>query len=91
LVATEAMTQEPDGEVTLRRRGTTVPVEAGPREDLYVTGLRAFADAVSGDGRPLADGADGFASLAVALAVRDALGTGVRTSVSTAGSFEESA
>ncbi|TQK51259.1 1,5-anhydro-D-fructose reductase (1,5-anhydro-D-mannitol-forming) [Streptomyces sp. SLBN-118] len=81
LVATEAMTQEPDGDVVLRRRGTVSPVQAGPREDLYVTGLRAFADATEGRGRPLATGVDGFASLAIALAVRDALHTGTRIPV----------
>jgi 1,5-anhydro-D-fructose reductase (1,5-anhydro-D-mannitol-forming) len=91
LVATQAMTQDPDGEVTLRWDGTTTQVDAGPREDLYVTGLRAFADAVRGEGRPLADGPDGFASLAVALAVRDALRTGERTSVTPISTVEETA
>lgn len=91
LFATDAMTQDPDGDVLLRRRGTTVPVDVGPREDLYVTGLRAFADSVHGDGMPLATGADGYASLAVALAVRTALDTGIPTAVTPTGTLEDEA
>ncbi|GAA0904018.1 Gfo/Idh/MocA family oxidoreductase [Streptomyces thermoalcalitolerans] len=89
--ATDAMTQDPDGEVVLRRGGTGTPVDVGPRDDLYVTGLRAFADAVHGDGTPLATGTDGFASLAVALAVRDALRTGARAPVTPVSTLEEEA
>ncbi|UXY32245.1 Gfo/Idh/MocA family protein [Streptomyces sp. HUAS TT20] len=89
--ATDAMTQDPDGEVVLRRGGTSTPVDVGPRDDLYITGLRAFADAVHGDGTPLATGTDGFASLAVALAVRDALRTGTRTPVTPISTLEDEA
>ena len=82
LIASDAMTQEPDGDVLLRRAGRDdVPVEVGDREDLYVRGVRRFAAAVAGDGRPAATGADGVRSLAVALAVQDSLRSGRRVAV----------
>lgn len=78
---TDAMTQEPDGEVVVKRDGSQQLVTVGPRTDLYVTGLRAFADAVDGTGDPLATGRDGYASLAAALAVAESINTGKATPV----------
>ena len=72
LIATDAMTQSPDGDVVLRRAGRDdVLVEPEDREDLYVRGTRRFAAAVTGDGAPAAGGADCVWSLAVALAVEE--------------------
>jgi 1,5-anhydro-D-fructose reductase (1,5-anhydro-D-mannitol-forming) len=77
----DAMTQDPDGDVVLKRAGSTSTVDVGPRKDLYETGLAAFAAAVDGAGAPLATGLDGYASLAAALAVSEAIRTGSRTQV----------
>jgi len=51
---------------------------------VYVVGLRAFADAVAGNGDPAASGADGLASLTVALAALDSARTGSRVDLPTA-------
>ena len=81
-VADRAMTQDPDGDVVLRRSGSDdEPVPVGPRRDLYEGTLLAFAAAVAGDGEPSASGRDGVASLAVALSVAESLATGRRVSV----------
>lgn len=81
LFATGVMTQNPVGEIAL--------VTAAGREmvpfsghNLYVQGLQDFAAAVQGRGQPAATGRDGVASLAVALAVREAARTGIRQIVS---------
>jgi 1,5-anhydro-D-fructose reductase (1,5-anhydro-D-mannitol-forming) len=52
-----------------------------PAHDLYAQGLQDFLAAVSGRGQPAATGRDGVASLAVALAVREAARTGIRQTV----------
>ncbi len=81
-LATEAMSQTPDGEVVLRRDDReAVLVDVGERENLYVRGLRAFADAVAGHGDPPCTGEDGVRSLAVALAVMESLTSGKRISL----------
>lgn len=81
-LGTAAMTQEPDGEVVLRRAGRPdEAVDVGAREDLYDVTLRAFAAAVAGAGAPLCTGADGVRSLAVALAVQESLRSGRRVAV----------
>ena len=51
------------------------------RRNLYARSLSFFARAMEGDGLPLADGADGCRSLAVALAVREAARGGRETEV----------
>jgi 1,5-anhydro-D-fructose reductase (1,5-anhydro-D-mannitol-forming) len=80
IVAQGVMTQRPVGTVTLitAEGRTEVPFAA---HDLYVEGVRRFAEAVAGRGRPAADGRDGVRSLAVALAVREAARTGRRQNV----------
>jgi 1,5-anhydro-D-fructose reductase (1,5-anhydro-D-mannitol-forming) len=85
LVALDAMTQDPDGTVTLRRSGTSVEIDIPDRDDLYVRGLAAFATAIRGDGAPSATGEDGLRSLVAALAVGESLRTGRTVAVSTAG------
>jgi 1,5-anhydro-D-fructose reductase (1,5-anhydro-D-mannitol-forming) len=68
LIAGEAMLPDPVGEVVLRRGDRIEPVELGPRRPLAETAVRRFCAAVRGEGRPLAAGEDGVASVAVALA-----------------------
>jgi 1,5-anhydro-D-fructose reductase (1,5-anhydro-D-mannitol-forming) len=85
-LATDAMSPTPDGEVVLRRDDSDgVLVDVGERENLYVRGLRAFADAVAGHGAPPCTGEDGVRSLAVALAVGESLLTGRRVSLGISG------
>jgi 1,5-anhydro-D-fructose reductase (1,5-anhydro-D-mannitol-forming) len=76
IVARDVMTGEPVGDVFLRRGAELSSVDVGPRESLYVRGVRAFHDAVRGEGAPAVTGEDGIKSLAVALAVRESAGTG---------------
>lgn len=76
LFASDAMTQDPDGGVVLQRGRAQQRVAIESREDLYVTGLRAFTKAVAGEGQPLASGRDGYASLAAALAVAESIRMG---------------
>lgn len=71
------MTQMPVGEVELVTDAGRAAVPF-PAHNLYVQGLRDFLAAVEGKGQPAATGWDGVASLAVALAVREAARTGVR-------------
>jgi 1,5-anhydro-D-fructose reductase (1,5-anhydro-D-mannitol-forming) len=80
IFARGVMTQAPVGEIELITAAgrETVPF---PADDLYETGVRAFLDAVAGRGAPAATGRDGVASLAVALAVREAARTGQRRTV----------
>ncbi|MDP2734241.1 MAG: Gfo/Idh/MocA family oxidoreductase, partial [Hoeflea sp.] len=81
IFAIGVMTQQPVGAIAL--------VTAAGREDvpfsdhnIYVQGVRDFVAATTGNGRPAATGWDGVASLAVALAVREAARTGIRQTVS---------
>lgn len=80
LFARGVMTQQPAGEIDMVSAAGRERVRF-PDHDLYAFGLRAFADAVAGKGAPAASGEDGVASLAVALAVRQAAATGQRTRV----------
>ncbi|GAB1362558.1 1,5-anhydro-D-fructose reductase [Rhodobacter sp.] len=80
IFARGVMTQLPVGEIDLvtAKGRETVPYAA---HNLYSHGVRAFSEAAAGRGRPAADGWDGVASLAVALAVREAARTGQRQDV----------
>lgn len=64
LIGTEVLRQGPVGEVTLRRGDEVVPIDVGPRENLYVRGINRFTQAVHGDGRPVVTGEDGIQALA---------------------------
>ncbi|MFV0293716.1 MAG: Gfo/Idh/MocA family protein [Paracoccus sp. (in: a-proteobacteria)] len=75
IIARNVMTQNPVGEVMLRRGDEITPVSF-ESEDLYQRGIRCFGQAVAGKGHPAADGRDGIASLAVALAVAKAAAGG---------------
>jgi 1,5-anhydro-D-fructose reductase (1,5-anhydro-D-mannitol-forming) len=80
IFARGVMTQAPVGEIELVTAAGREAVPF-PKHDLYAQGLRDFLAAVAGRGKPAATGRDGVASLAVALAVREAARTGLRQSV----------
>lgn len=82
LIGEDVMTQQPVGTVTLRRNGESERVDLGPPEPLYERSVRRFNEAVRGRGQPAATGADGVASLAIALAVRQSAETGRAVTVS---------
>ncbi|MFC3087073.1 Gfo/Idh/MocA family protein [Tabrizicola soli] len=77
IFARGVMTQLPLGEVELVTASGRAAVPF-PAHNLYVQGITDFLSAVAGGGQPAATGRDGVASLAVALAVREAARTGVR-------------
>jgi len=80
IVGRNVMTQKPAGEIILRNAGgeSRIPVD---HENLYERGLRAFADAIAGNGAPSASGEDGVRSLATALAVLESCRSGRCTPV----------
>ena len=80
IIARGVMTQAPVGEVELVTAAGREAI-AFARHDLYARGVAQFEAAVAGQGRPAADGVDGVKSLAVALAVRQAAASGVKTVV----------
>jgi 1,5-anhydro-D-fructose reductase (1,5-anhydro-D-mannitol-forming) len=86
IFATGVMTQQPVGEIVLVTAAGREAVPY-PAHDLYGQAVQDFLSAVAGTGRPAADGHDGVASLAIALAVREAARTGLRQMVS----YEEAA
>lgn len=77
IFARGVMTQLPVGEVELVTEAGRESVPY-PAHNLYVQGVSDFLAATKGQGKPAATGSDGVASLAVALAVREAARTGVR-------------
>lgn len=80
IFARNVMTQRPTGEVWLQDASGRHDIRFSDH-NLYARSMGEFAKALSGQGRPAADGIDGVKSLAVALAVRDAARTGQRTDV----------
>jgi len=68
IIATNVMGQDPVGEIRLRTAAGDQIVEPDDRENLYVYSLRKFEAATKGNGSPAADGKDGIASLAGAVA-----------------------
>jgi 1,5-anhydro-D-fructose reductase (1,5-anhydro-D-mannitol-forming) len=80
IFARGVMTQQPVGEVELVTKAGREPVPFSPH-NLYVQGLIDFLAATEGKGQPAATGWDGVASLAVALAVREAARTGQRQTI----------
>jgi 1,5-anhydro-D-fructose reductase (1,5-anhydro-D-mannitol-forming) len=76
LIGRDVMTQEPRGEVGIRRGDREEPVQLDEVEGLYVRSLRNFTAAVNGTGAPSATGEDGVRSLATALAVAESARTG---------------
>jgi 1,5-anhydro-D-fructose reductase (1,5-anhydro-D-mannitol-forming) len=80
IFATGVMTQWPVGEIALvtTKGREVVPY---PPHNLYVQAVTDFVAAVRGRGQPAATGEDGVASLAVAMAVREAARSGLRQTV----------
>lgn len=80
IFARGVMTQQPVGDVELVTKAgrELVPFSS---HNLYVQGLIDFLAATEGKGQPAATGWDGVASLAVALAVREAARTGQRQNI----------
>ena len=77
IFAKGVMTQQPVGEIALVSAKGHEAV-AYPGHSLYLQAVQDFLSAVAGQGSPAATGEDGIASLAVALAVREAARTGQR-------------
>lgn len=75
IFARGVMTQLPVGEIDLVTAKGREAVPYSPH-NLYVQGVTDFLAATDGKGTPAASGEDGVASLAVALAVREAARTG---------------
>jgi 1,5-anhydro-D-fructose reductase (1,5-anhydro-D-mannitol-forming) len=84
LVARNCMTQQPVGEIVLRRGSDETVIDDFDRDDLYTRSVRNFMAAVNGTGRPSASAEDGLWSLATALAVGEAAISGIRQPVSIA-------
>jgi 1,5-anhydro-D-fructose reductase (1,5-anhydro-D-mannitol-forming) len=76
LIGRDVMTQQPKGEVYMRRSDTTEHVDIGPREGLYRRAVRTFNDAVLNGSTPSASAADGVISLQVGLAAAESAVTG---------------
>ncbi len=77
IFARGVMTQLPVGEIELVTAAGREAVPY-PTHILYVQGVSDFLSAIAGTGQPAATGHDGIASLAVALAVREAARSGQR-------------
>jgi len=76
LVATDAMTQEPIGDVVLRDARGVRAIDVGPRHDLYAESVGRFAAAVAGAGAPAVSALQGTQAVATALAIEAAARTG---------------
>ena len=76
IIGRDVMTQRPVGTVLLRRNDREEVVDVGVPNNLYDRSVARFEAATRGEGTPAATGADGVASLAVALAVRHSAVTG---------------
>ena len=81
VVATDALTQDPVGDVVLRDVRGARDIDVGPRTDLYESGLADFARAVAGSGEPAVDGLRGAQAVATAIAVAAAADTGATVDV----------
>jgi 1,5-anhydro-D-fructose reductase (1,5-anhydro-D-mannitol-forming) len=73
IIATGVMGQDPVGEIRLRTSSGDEIIEPDDRENLYIYSLRKFEAAVNGKGAPAANGRDGIASLAGAVAVLESV------------------
>jgi 1,5-anhydro-D-fructose reductase (1,5-anhydro-D-mannitol-forming) len=81
LIGIDVMTQEPRGQIFLRRDGAETEVQLDPPENLYAFAVRQFNQAVWNGTQPWANGEDGIRSLAVAAAVVESSKTGFRIPV----------
>ncbi|MCY4186014.1 MAG: Gfo/Idh/MocA family oxidoreductase [Rhodobacteraceae bacterium] len=78
------MTQQPVGEILLRRENQT-EVQQFSGHNLYHRSMRLFMEAIKKGKSPSATGTDGIKSLAVALAVKEAATSGQRVKVNYGG------
>jgi 1,5-anhydro-D-fructose reductase (1,5-anhydro-D-mannitol-forming) len=82
LIGRDLLMPEPVGQVFLRRGDTTEEIVIEERGPIYVEVVRRFDAAVRGEGTPLADGDDGFATLAIAMAALESVQAGRIVAVS---------
>jgi len=71
-----SMTGDPVGDVTVYKGNVGSPVEIPNRDDVYLTTIRAFDDAIYSGIQPRVSGLDGVRSLAAAIAALESLRTG---------------
>lgn len=83
--STGCMTGDPIGAVQLFKDHQLTEIEVGPRDDLYVTTVRAFDRAVQEGATPLVTGWDGVRSLAAVEAVQASLSSGCSAAVQLVG------
>jgi 1,5-anhydro-D-fructose reductase (1,5-anhydro-D-mannitol-forming) len=76
VVIGDAMTQDTPGTVELHTADGIEQIDVDCSQDLYQIIVRAFAAAISGEGRATATGMDGLRALQVAIAVEESLRTG---------------
>lgn len=76
-----SMTGDPVGEVTVYHDGVASPIEIAVRDDLYLTTIRAFDDAIYSGAQPRVTARDGLRSLAAAMAALESLATGCEVDV----------
>jgi 1,5-anhydro-D-fructose reductase (1,5-anhydro-D-mannitol-forming) len=81
LIARNCMTQNPVGDLVLRKGSTEKVINDFDRNDLYTRSVANFQAAVGGTGSPSATVEDGIWSLATALAVQESADSGKTTSV----------
>lgn len=81
IIARGVMTQDPVGTLHLRDAKGEREIAPRDRDDLYEVTLRAFQEAVRGQGVPIVDGHAGLQALAVALAAKEAAQTSHTVSV----------
>ncbi len=76
LIARDVMTQQPVGEIFLRKGNQLKQMQLPAPVNLYERAVKHFNAAVQGEGEPAATADDGLRSLAVALAVQQSAQTG---------------
>ena len=81
LLADDCNTGDPAGTLHIFKNKKSNEIVIGERVDLYVQTIAAFRDAVAGTGDVLVSGEDGIRSLAVAIAVAQAVKTAGRVPV----------
>ena len=75
LIGEDCLSIEPIGSLVLRRSDTVRSIAVSKQQPLYEHAIARFNEAVRGLGHPVASGADGIASLAVALAALESART----------------
>lgn len=81
LVGENCNTGDPVGTLSIIRNHQYSQVNLDDPEDLYLRTVRFFKSAIAGVGTPIVTGLDGFNSLAVSVAIQEAVLTGKRVDV----------